>query len=242
MSRVRASALSRRQVSNPSIPGIITSSKMMSGGLSAASLIASSPLYAVTTLKYSAVSRASSSLTLGGRSSTTRTRAVMSGRAGAESVQKAVDGLEELADRDRLGDVGLAAALADLLLVALHGEGGDRDDRDAAQLRVLLEPLGDLEAGDLGQLDVHQDEVGPVFARQSHRLEPVLGLERAVAVRLEQVVEQLHVEVVVLNDQHCLAHRLLTLGRTRRRPVDRDNERVGGRGRVHPLLFSPGFS
>ena len=33
-------------------------------------------------------------------------------------------------DRDRLGDVGLAAALADALLVALHGEGGHRDHRE----------------------------------------------------------------------------------------------------------------
>ena len=30
-----------------------------------------------------------------------------------------------------------------------------------AQLLVVLEPLGDFEAGDFGELDVHQDEVGP---------------------------------------------------------------------------------
>ena len=39
--------------------------------------------------------------------------------------------------RDRLGDIGLAAALADPLLVSLHGEGGHRHHRDVVQLLIV---------------------------------------------------------------------------------------------------------
>jgi hypothetical protein len=65
-------------------------------------------LEAVTTSKYSADSRASSSLTLAGTSSTTRTRAVtdysLSGIA-----EKVTNGLDELAHRDRFRKIGFAA-------------------------------------------------------------------------------------------------------------------------------------
>ena len=74
----------------------------------------------------------------------------------------------------------------------------------ALQLVVLLDPLGDFEAGNLGQLDVHQDQVGPVLARQLQRLHAVLGLQGVVAVGFEQIVEELHVELVVLDDEHRL--------------------------------------
>ena len=49
------------------------------------------------------------------------------------STEEAAHGFEEARHRNRLGDIGLAAALADDLLVALHGEGGDRDHRNRAQ-------------------------------------------------------------------------------------------------------------
>jgi len=70
-----------------------------------------------------------------------------------------IDRVEEFCDGNRLRQIGLAAALADLLFVALHREGGDGDDRDCAQFLVVLQPLRHLEAGNLGQLDVHQDQV-----------------------------------------------------------------------------------
>src|ERR1019366_3362353 len=54
----------RRQTSNPSIPGIITSSKTMSHLPLAQSAKASAPFVAVKTSKYSALSRASISLRL----------------------------------------------------------------------------------------------------------------------------------------------------------------------------------
>src|SRR5581483_4434322 len=131
---------SRRQTSKPSIPGIMMSRTTMSQAPSWQIARASGPLPAVKTSKYSALRRASSSLTFGGMSSTTRMRAVISSLV----PQKEVDRLEELHDGDRLGEIGLAAALPHLLLVALHGEGGHRDHRNRAQFLVILEPLSHL--------------------------------------------------------------------------------------------------
>src|SRR5262249_9401292 len=141
---VLGSDLMRRQTSKPSMPGIITSSSTMSGLVSATFARASTPLKAVTTSKYSAVSLASSSLTLERMSSTTRTRAVMT------SSDEAAHGFQEAGHRDGFGNIGLAAALADHFLVAFHGEGGDRDHRNGLQRIVLLQPFGDFQARHFG--------------------------------------------------------------------------------------------
>src|ERR1700761_8632508 len=136
--------LSRRHTSKPSMSGIITSSRTRSHSARSQTASASLPQVAVTTSKYSAASRASSSFTLAGTSSTTRTRAVI-----LRTSQEMTDGLDELGHRDRLRQIGFAAAFADALFVALHREGGDGDHRDLFQLRIVLQPLGHFEAGDL---------------------------------------------------------------------------------------------
>src|SRR5215217_4698082 len=199
---VSGAFLSRRQTSKPSIPGIMTSRRTMSHRPCSQSASASGPFIAVTTSKYSALSFVSSSLTFGKMSSTTRTRAVMM----ASLAEIGAHGREELRDRDRLRQIGLAAALADALLVALHGEGGNGDDRDGLEVVVLLQPLRDLEAGDFGKLDVHQDEIGLVGAGELERLDAVAGLQGGVAMRLEEVVEELHIELVVLDDENGFLH------------------------------------
>src|SRR6266478_5241197 len=98
------------------------------------------------TSKYSLDSFASSSLTFSSTSSTTNTRAVMV-RTGCvvRLGQETFDGAQKAYHRNRLGDVGLAPALADLFLVALHRESSHCDHWDRAQTVVLLDPLGDLE-------------------------------------------------------------------------------------------------
>src|SRR5580700_2581312 len=117
--------------------GIMTSSSTRSHWARSQIANASWPLVAVTTSKYSADNRASSSLTLAGTSSTTRTRAVM--RAPLRIAEEMADGLDELRHRDRLGEVGFAAAFADTFLVALHGESRDGDDRNSLQLLIVFE-------------------------------------------------------------------------------------------------------
>src|ERR1035441_7711193 len=184
--------------------GIITSSSTMSHSARSHSASASGPLCAVVTSKYSADSRASMSLTLAGTSSTTRTRAVMTAPSGRP--EEMTDGLDELADRDRLGQIGLAAALADALLVALHGEGGNRHHRDCLEFGIVLEPFGHFEAGYFRQLDIHQNQIGPVLAREIERLDAVAGADGQVAMRFQEVVEELHIQLVVLHDQDGLRH------------------------------------
>src|ERR1700753_541623 len=183
--------------------GIMTSSRMMSHSARSAIASASAPFDAVTTSKYSADSRASSSFTLAGTSSTTRIRAVTEMNSlPDESTHR----LDELADRDRLWQIRLAGAFADAVLVALHGKGGDGDDGNGAQLRIVLDPLGDLEAGDLRQLDVHQDQIGAHLADEIELLVAVAGARGLIAVRFQQIAKELHVELVVLHDQDGLGH------------------------------------
>src|SRR5581483_8647040 len=116
--------------------------------------------------------------------------------------------LEKRADRYRLGNIGLAAALPDALLVALHRESGDGDHGDLAQLVVVLEPAGHLEAGNLRQLDIHEDQVGALLARDPERIHAAARLQCPVAVGVEQIVEELHIELVVLHDQDGLGDSL----------------------------------
>src|SRR5262245_21604578 len=65
-----------------------------------------------------------------------------------------------------------------------------------------------LEARDLGKLNVHQDEVRAMRACERYRVEPVARLDGAVAVCVQEVVKELHVELVVLHDQHGLRRTL----------------------------------
>src|SRR5690242_2682580 len=181
----------RRQTSKPSMSGIMTSSRMMSHSARSHIFSASAPLAAVSTSKYSADSRASSSFTLAGTSSTTRIRADTEVNSLPD---KSTHRLDELADRDRLGQIGFAAALADALLVALHGKGGDGDHGNGAQFRIILDPARDLEAGDLRQLDVHQDQIGAQLAHEIERLVAVAGARGLVTVRFQQIAKELHVE------------------------------------------------
>src|SRR6516225_2975449 len=104
-----------RAISTTSMTGIITSSRMISHSARAQMASASAPLEAVRTSKYSADSRASNSFTLAGTSSTTRIRADILTLLSDEPS----DGLDELADRDRLGQIRLASTFADAFLVAL---------------------------------------------------------------------------------------------------------------------------
>src|ERR1700712_2883937 len=125
--------------------GIMTSSRMMSHSAREQISSACAPLEAVTTSKYSADSRASRSLTLAGTSSTTRIRADID----TLLPDKPSNGFNKLADRDRLGQIGLAASFADAFLVALHRKRRDRDHRNRAQFRIVLDPARHIETGHL---------------------------------------------------------------------------------------------
>src|ERR1019366_1040200 len=176
---------------------------IMSHSARAQTSSASAPLEAVRTSKYSADSRASKSLTLAGTSSTTRMRADIEN---SPLPDKSSNSFNKFADRDRLGQICFAATLADAFLVTLHGKGGDRDYRNGPQLRIVLDPPRHLEAGYLGELNIHQDEIGTKFADEIKRLETVAGTGGLIAVRLQQIAKELHIELVVLHDQDGFCH------------------------------------
>src|SRR6266550_2304768 len=203
---VLALDLMRRQTSKPSMPGIITSRRTMSGSSEATRARACSPFVAVITSKYSAASFASNSFTLEGISSTTRTRAVM-GLYGS-SAQKAADGFKKAHDGNGLGDIGLAAALPDHLLIALHGKSRNGHHGNRAQGFVFLEPFCDFEARHFGKLNIHEDEIGMMLTRHVKRFYAIFSLENIVAMRVEEVVKELHIELIVLDDQNRLGARI----------------------------------
>src|SRR5262245_60360493 len=120
--------------------------------------------------------------------------------------EKAADGLDKLGHRDRLRQISLATAFADALFIALHRKCRHRDYRNGLEFGVFLEPFGYFETRDLRQLNVHQDQIGTVLAGEIGHLEAVARADGAVAVGFQQVVEKLHVELVVLHDPYCLRH------------------------------------
>src|SRR5690606_40912754 len=63
------------------------------------------------------------------------------GRRSSGGVEVVSYGLEKLRDRNWFGEIGLTAAFANTFLIALHGEGRDRDDGNRLQLLVLLQPF-----------------------------------------------------------------------------------------------------
>ena len=76
----------------------------------------------------------------------------------------------------------------------------------ALQLGVGLHLLDQLEPGNVRHLDVHDDEIGREGAGALERLAAVAHRLRFVAVRAQQVAEQLQIELVVLDNQDFLSH------------------------------------
>src|SRR5262249_17232945 len=110
--------------------------------------------------------------------------------------EKAADGLDELRHRDRLRQIGLATAFTDALLIASHRKGGHRDHRNGLKFGVFLEPIGHFETGDVRQLNIHQNQIGTALAGEIEYLEAVARADGAVAVGFQQIVEELHVELI----------------------------------------------
>src|SRR6266536_1330440 len=119
-------------------------------------------------------------------------QAMASGRSGQEACQTLDEGKRIFGQG--LGNVLDAAGGKGLLDVVLHGVSGDGDDRDVPGGRILFELADEGEAIHAGQLQVHEDQVGPALLQQGNGL---LG-----GADLEDVPHQLAVHLVVLDDQH----------------------------------------
>jgi len=77
---------------------------------------------------------------------------------------------------------------------------------------IFLDPFSQLDAGDLGQLDVHDDQVRVVAARHLEPFHAFARLQDAVAANLEQFVKKFHVQFVVFDNEDGLGLGLLPRG------------------------------
>ena len=79
--------------------------------------------------------------------------------------------------------------------------GRDRHDRDLAHGRILgADHAHQFHPVDMGQLDIGDHEIGAEVARGVQRLAAVGDRARVVAVRVEEVAEQLDVQRIVLDN------------------------------------------
>src|SRR5207237_998568 len=200
---VSSSARSCRQTVYPSMSGITTSRRMRSGFSDLAASSAEAPFVAEMTSYARAARTASSRRTFSGTSSTTRIRASYSLTVSFSAVL--LHRLDEPNDVDGLRDVGVEAGVEEPFTISVHGLRGQRHDRNRRRPCVCAQAGEGFDTVYVGQLDVHQHEIRLVFGRQLHR--PLAGrrLEQAEAGCLEDVAEELHVLLVVLDDEDLRA-------------------------------------
>src|SRR6476661_4731541 len=170
-------ALTRRATSMPLTSGIITSSRIRSGGCFSTYRSAAAPSCTASVRYPQLSSRTFRTSMLSSWSSTTRMRDWDSGRSSgsgsAPSTRVSSAGIlggvlpeEPLHFGDHrawlagLGEIPVAADLHRLLAVGGEGVRRQRDDGDVARHRIVLEDLRGLPAVDDRDRDVHQDQVG----------------------------------------------------------------------------------
>src|SRR3546814_6229290 len=59
-----------------------------------------------------------------------------------------------------------------------------------------------------GKLNVHEDQIRAVLAGDFQRIDAVARLKRLIAMRVEKIMEELHVQLIVFDDQNLLGHRI----------------------------------
>jgi len=122
-------------------------------------------------------------------------------RAGLD-VQLGLDARQHDGRRDRFGDVVGRAHLEALLLVFGAAHRGQKDDRNVAGRRIVLEFLADIIAGQTGHHDVEQNQVWrAVAAHDLERLLAIVGYLDLVQV-LEQAGHQRKIVRCVVDHQH----------------------------------------
>ena len=182
--RLRISAA----VSKPSMPGMLTSSRITAKSRSSTCLSASSPEPTATTFWPSSSRTVRKTRSLSARSSTTRIAAGASAaRSGSPAVSRIAHGLqpgpqgrEQLLRVDRLRQVVPRARLEAALAVALHRLRGHRDDRQVLAAGELADLAHGLQAVHLRHHDVHQHDVDVGLALHDlDRVAAVVGGEDA---------------------------------------------------------------
>src|SRR5450830_1747962 len=123
--------------------------------------------------------------------------------------ERRVERLHELGYVDGLGQIAQEAGVEAFAHVTRQGVGRQGDDGDVRRQRIDAQQAQHLGAADAGQVDIHQDQVGLVLARQRDAEVAIDGAEHAqVAAAGDQLLDQDQVGRIVLHVQHLAARRI----------------------------------
>ena len=122
--------------------------------------------------------------------------------------QHRLDPREQLARRERLGQVVVRADLQPGELVGFARSRGQHDDRDVAGAPVAAQAAREREARLAGQHPVEQHHVGKGFRHQTLGIPHARCAQRAMPGMLEVHRDQLADRGLVLDDQDGVAHLL----------------------------------
>src|SRR5687767_4692385 len=183
------------------MPGIITSSRTRSGAALPISLRAVGPSSAVTTSYCTDVSALSSSDRFCLLSSTARMRGIpLPVHQLPEGLLLGKQGpghLQQLARAVWLCHIGGRSSLLRLLVVATERKRRNHDDRDSGGLGVGAKAACRVQSGHLGELDVHQDQVGNLLERRCHPQLAIRRLNQPVCGPRQKLPHHLQVKLVV---------------------------------------------
>src|SRR5262245_37186394 len=115
---------------------------------------------------------------------------------------------QKLARHERLRDIGVAAGLECLHVVAAQSVRGHHDDGNVPERGVPLDPPGGLVAVEARKLYVHEDQVRPLLFRLRHAVLARDGLDHLDTCAAQEQAHDASVLLVILDDQHALAHAL----------------------------------
>src|SRR5882724_3369511 len=116
----------------------------------------------------------------------------------------------------RLREIGGRSRLLGALLVPAQGKRRDGDDRRVSGRRLRAKGAGRLDAGDLRELDIHENQIGVLLSSHRHAGFPVGRLDQAVGGAAQQMAEHLPVQLVVLDVEDGLrAHAFVPPSRRR---------------------------
>src|SRR5262249_18013584 len=106
----------------------------------------------------------------------------------------------------RLWDKIIAARRSRFLFISAQGIRRDRNNWDRAKGWVRLDAARCFVAIHNRELDVHEDQIWPIFRSSRKRLLAVFGLGHLVIVGRQQIAHDLPIVLLVLDYQNSLAH------------------------------------
>src|SRR5438046_2448346 len=116
--------------------------------------------------------------------------------------EELVDQRHQIARAVRLGQIGRRARVHRAPVVAAQRERGHDHERDLGGAGIGAQLARGVEPGQLGQLDVHEDEVGQLALRHRDSLLAIGGLQQLDRRPAQQLPHDFPIVLVVLDVEH----------------------------------------